>query len=176
MTQLACRHGLSKLVVGVDLAGNEYDHPPEKFIDAFSYAHERGMGITIHAGEGSSQEAEDNIVTSVERLHATRIGHGVAARRSKNLQDMLSARGITIEICPSSNVHTGSIAHVGDHPARSFFEHSVRVVPCCDNSLLSQTNTRKEYSLLQTECGFTGTELSKIASDAHLAAFGPRHE
>lgn len=176
MTQLACKHGLSKLVVGVDLAGNEVDHPPEKFVDAFSYAHERGMGITIHAGEGSSQEAEDNIVTSVEKLHATRIGHGVAARRSKNLQDMLSARGITIEICPSSNVHTGSIANLGDHPARSFFEHSVRIVPCCDNSLLSQTNTRKEYSLLQTECGFTRTELSKVASDAHLAAFGPKHE
>ena len=52
MAKLACKHAGSKLVVGIDLAGNEITHPPELFCDAFDYAHGNGMGITIHAGEG----------------------------------------------------------------------------------------------------------------------------
>ena len=173
MAKLACKHGLDKLVVGVDLAGNEYDHPPEKFIEAFDFVYANGLGITIHAGEGKSEQAEKNIVTAVERLHATRIGHGVAARASGSLQSTLSAKNIAIEICPCSNVHTGSISSISDHPARAFFDAGITIVPCCDNSLLSQTTTRGEYQALAKACNFTNVELKTVAEKSHSAGFGP---
>ena len=58
MAKLACKHGNPKLVVGIDLAGNEHTHPPEMFVAAFNYAHERSMGITVHAGEGQTEQSQ----------------------------------------------------------------------------------------------------------------------
>ena len=160
-------------MVGVDLAGNEYDHPPEIFIEAFDFAHAHGLGITVHAGEGNSEQAKKNIVTAVEQLHATRIGHGVAARASASLLGTLSAKNIAIEICPTSNVHTGSTSSISNHPAKMLFDAGITVVPCCDNSLLSQTTTRKEYLALAKACNFTNLELKMVAKGSHSASFGP---
>ena len=172
MATLACKHNnTDMLVVGVDLAGNEYAHPPEHFADAFDFAHSHGLGITVHAGEGCTEAAAANITTAITLLHATRIGHGVAARSSKAVRDLLLDRNVTLEICPSSNVHTGSISSLADHPARAFYDDGISIVPCCDNSLLSQTTTSNEYALLGNHCGFSKAELNKIATDSLKAAF-----
>ena len=64
MARLACKFKMDKLIVGVDLAGNEYDHPPEKFVDAFDLVFKNNLGITIHAGEGRTKQAEKNIIAS----------------------------------------------------------------------------------------------------------------
>ena len=176
MARLACEHGKIKKVVGVDLAGNEIAHPPEEFVEAFGYVHSHpsGLGITIHAGEGDTAVAERNIWTAVDKLHATRIGHGVAARRSSTLQADLQARNIPIEICPTSNVHTGAIADIAQHPILAFLQAGMCVVPCCDNALLSRTNTREEYQRLATHCQLSESELLNIAREAHSFGFATR--
>jgi adenosine deaminase len=160
-------------VCGVDLAGNEYLHPPEKFASAFEMVFQSnvGLGITIHAGEGTSEAAAKNIRTSVESLHATRIGHGVAARQSEELRTYLREKNIAIEICPTSNVHTGSISSIADHPAGLYVKDGITIIPCCDNSLLSQTSTSKEYSALLANGILDEEALANVASKAHAVAF-----
>jgi adenosine deaminase len=172
MCSLAMRAGADQRVVGVDLAGNEHAHPPELFVEAFTSVFEQGsLGITIHAGEGTAEECAQNIKTSVELLHATRIGHGVAAKYSDSVRQLLKRQGVALEICPTSNVHTGSISCVGEHPARLFRDAGLLVVPCCDNSLLSRTDTAEEYRRLEQEGVLTGEELQAVAVEAHSAAF-----
>ena len=173
MAQLACDHGRDKYIVGVDLAGNEYDHPPEEFVCAFDFVHnhESNLGITIHAGEGDSDAAEKNIWTAIDLLHASRIGHGVAARRSCELQKVLQSRDIPIEICITSNAHTGSIADLTSHPVKSFIEAGLQVIPCCDNSLLSQTTTRTEFDHLSLHYQIPQPKLNDVAKVAFNYGF-----
>jgi adenosine deaminase len=156
-------------VVGIDLAGNEHAHPPELFAAAFEAAHASGtLGITVHAGEagGGSNGDDDggkgaaleaaaaaNIVTAVERLHATRIGHGVAAASDAAVMALLRDRGVTVEVCPTSNVHTGAVRCCAEHPAALFLRRGIAIVPCADNTLLSATSTGREYEALMMRGG-----------------------
>lgn len=112
-----------------------------------------------------------NIKTAVELLHATRIGHGVGARNNPELQTMLKESGVAIEICPSSNIHTGCITSVSDHPARELYDAGITLCPCADNTLLSATTTQRENELVQKKCGFSTSEMAGIAKSAFTAAF-----
>ena len=135
---------------------------------AFDVANDAGLGITIHAGESTTEAGAKNIRTAVELLHATRIGHGVGARRNPGLQAMLKERGVAIEICPSSNIHTGCISSVADHPARELHDAGITLCPCADNTLLS---AKRECDLVQAECGFSQDEMAALAKNAFSAAF-----
>ncbi len=171
MTKLACKIGIDKLVVGVDLAGNEHAFPPKDFVDAFDHAHENNLGITIHAGEGTDEESIKNIMFAVEHLHATRIGHGVAAAFSGKVRSILKEKKVGIEICPTSNLHTSAIGNIKEHPAKKFFDAGINIAPCCDNSMLSQTTTRKEYDIIAKELNFTELEMKAIAKRAYYMGF-----
>ena len=104
------------------------------------------------APPGQTQQAQDNIRTAVEKLHATRIGHGVAAKESEAVRSLLAARNVAVEICPTSNVHTGAIGRVAEHPCRDLLAAGITVVPCCDNSLLSQTTTHNQPRTTSAPC------------------------
>ena len=157
-------------VVGIDLAGDEYHFPPELFAGVFTYARDAGLHRTVHAGEGGS-EMSKNILTSVQVLHAERIGHGVAARYDPTIVALLRDRNIAVEVCPTSNIHTGSVKDYQDHPAGYLFDQGVTIVPCADNTFLSQTTTSQEYAHLARHLNFTDKELIKIARDSFKARF-----
>ena len=170
-------------VVGIDLAGNEHTHPPELFEEAFALAHSAGtLGITVHAGEAGgggalAAAAARNIVTAVERLHATRIGHGVAAAGNEAVMELLRARGVAIEVCPTSNVHTGSVRCYAEHPAPVFHRRGIAIVPCADNTLLSATCTTAEYEALvrtvgrSDEAALTQAQSEIVAARSAAAGF-----
>jgi adenosine deaminase len=98
----------------------------------------------------------------------------VGAAQHPELQAMLKSRGVAIEICPSSNIHTGCITQVSEHPARELHDAGLIVCPCADNTLLSQTTTEREYALVGEQCGFTPDEMVAMAAAAFTAAFDPR--
>lgn len=101
-------------VVGVDLAGDETRFPPELFARFFAeVAADDLYGITIHAGEVTPAT---HIWTAIDQLHASRIGHGVAAIHDRDLQAALTDRGIVLEQCITSNYQTGAWK---DEPTRS---------------------------------------------------------
>jgi adenosine deaminase len=156
------------LVKGIDSAGIEEGFLPSEFAHIFEEARKRGVGVTCHAGE-SFIALEDGISMMEEvviYLHARRIGHGLAAgidtttlrgqrdragrlydddrleqikERQKKLRRLLKEKGVLLEVCPSSNVHTGNVHSMEAHPVGIFHAEGVPFAICTDNRRISHT-------------------------------------
>lgn len=135
------KHG----VTAVDLAGNESDFPPELHQIAFDLAYKYGLNITIHAGETGISE---NILKSINLLHAVRIGHGIFAYKDKKLLEFLIEHQTPLEMCPKSNLDTKAIAKYKDHPIKSYLEMGINVTLNTDNRTVSNVTLVEEYSNL----------------------------
>lgn len=170
MVRLAVEHA-HRGVVGVDLAGHEAAHPPELFVEAFDLAHKHGMHITIHAGEiVDKAKGAANVRAAVDKLHATRIGHGWAAGFDEALMDYLKERGVAIEVCLRSNSFTNLVKEVDEHPAKVFHARGIPIIPCSDDHILFQSRTDVEYELLHRS-GVSKEQVNAIAKNAHAHAF-----
>lgn len=158
-------------VVGIDLAGGPSPAHAIRLGDyapAFRRAADRGLGRTVHAAEGRPAA---EIRVAVEVLQALRIGHGTTLLDDPAIVDLVVERGVVIEACPTSNVHTGIIATVEDHPLPRWLAAGVRACVCADNTLLSSTDAREE---LRRAAGIPGMDAAKIAAViacGHAAAF-----
>ena len=158
-------------VVGVDLAGGpDYGHTfgLQDYAPAFARARDLGLGRTVHAGEGRPAQ---EIADAITLLHAQRIGHGVTLMSRPDVLDLVLQRGVVIEACPTSNVHTGVIASVTEHPMAQWLNAGVKVCLNTDNTLLSDVDAPTEYQRALTATGMNRTLLAKAAACGHAAAF-----
>lgn len=167
LADLAVRHAGSG-VVGVDLAGDESLFDAGRYAAPLRRAAEAGLGITIHAGENGLPE---HVRDAVTRLGADRIGHGVAAAYDPSLLDLLAERGVTVEVCVSSNVHTGAVAGAAAHPLPEFLSRGVSVALATDNTFFSSTTLSREYALAAEELGLPRERLAAVALESARAAF-----
>jgi adenosine deaminase len=157
-------------VVGLDLAGGPApvhtwclgDYGP-----AFTAAMRAGLGRTVHAGEGRPAA---EIADAITVLHAQRIGHGCSLLADPAVLDLVLARGVTIEACPTSNVHTGIYARVADHPLARWLDLGVRATVCTDNTLLSDVDLPTELGRVAA-AGLDGERLERAVAHGHAAAF-----
>jgi len=130
-------------IVGVDLAGNEIDFPPKLFTKTFSGLYERtGLYATIHAGEASGPE---NVTDSIIQLEAKRIGHGINSYKDEGTMDLLLEKDVLLEQCFSSNLKTGVIDKIENHPFPKFFEKNIAVSINSDDPQIQQTNLNDDY-------------------------------
>lgn len=158
-------------VVGLDLAGGPA--PSHRFrmgdyAAAFTRARELGLGRTVHAAEGRSPE---EIRVAIEALHAQRIGHGTTLLSDPGVVELVLERGVTIEACPTSNVHTGVIPEVAAHPLPRWLALGVRACICADNSLLSDVSTAGEHARAARIPGMTPERVAQAIANAHAARF-----
>jgi adenosine deaminase len=159
------------LVVGIDLAGGpvpSHVHRLADYAPAFRRAADLGLGRTVHAGEGRPA-AEIRI--AVEVLGAQRIGHGTTLMEDPALLEQIVERGIVIEACPTSNVHTGAIAAVADHPLPRWLDAGVRACVCADNTLLSATSAEEELRRAATIPGMDEVKVRSVVAYGHQGAF-----
>jgi len=163
----------SKGVVGLDLAGDELAYPATPFTGVFRWAQEKGLHITIHAGEVGPAA---NIREAVERIGAERIGHGIRAIEDPALVLLLAERGITLEMCPTSNLHTGAIATLSDYPLRHYLKQDVRVTINTDDPGISNTSLTDEYMLALQHMGIELHMLHQTILYAAAAVFLPESE
>lgn len=138
-----------KGVCGVDLAGAEALYPTAAYKEVFSLASDLGLNITIHAGEAAGEES----VKAALDFGAKRIGHGVAIK-SKELLDRVKANDVLIECCPTSNLQTGAVKRMEDHPIKRFAEVGVPVALCSDNMTVSSTDVSAEWKKVKAALGF----------------------
>jgi adenosine deaminase len=117
-------------IISIDIGGTEADFPPEPYAPIYRRAKEMGLHLSAHAGEAAGPES---IWSAVKSLCVERIGHGVAARQDPELMTLLSERSITIEACPVSNVRTGAIPSLRDHPIREFQDMGITVTVNSDD-------------------------------------------
>lgn len=143
-------------VVGFDLAGDEARFPASLHRQAFEIARAGGLGITVHAGEAGGP---DEVGYAVRALGATRIGHGVHSIADAGTMALLVERRVTLEMCPTSNVHTRAVPSIGAHPIRQFVERGVRVTVGDDDPITSHTTLSRELALLAHQFHFTLTDL-----------------
>lgn len=154
---------LDKGIGAVDLAGAEALFPTEDFEDLFVLAKELGVPYTIHAGEADGPES----VYKALEFGAKRIGHGVRSMEDEALVQRLAAEGITLEMCPTSNLNTSIFDSYEAYPLRKYMEAGVRVTVNTDNMMVSNTTVAEELAHLN----LTKEEQKQVAKNAAEAAF-----
>lgn len=169
MAELAAAY-LDHGVSGFDLAGAEAGHPVARHREAFDLARDRGVPITIHAGEAFGPES---IVQALDLGHALRIGHGTRLGEDPALLARVRDAGITLEVCLTSNVQTGAAASLAAHPLRRYVDAGVSVALCTDNRLVSGVTLTDEYLHARDTFGFGRDELVGLARNGFARAFQP---
>ena len=170
------KHG----VVGFDLAGEEGGYPPKKHIEAFQFIQRANFNITIHAGEAFGKES---IWQAIQWCGAHRIGHathlmedlvydkdGNVVQFGELAQYILDKR-IPLEICLLSNVHTGAVDKIENHPFGTLFNEKFRVTINTDDRLMSDTTLTKEYLTAIEHFNLTFDDIEKININAMKSAF-----
>jgi len=155
-------------VSGIDIAFDPTICPLIDYAEACTLACELGLGITVHAGE---TQGPDSVRIAVERLHATRIGHGIRAVEDDAVVDLLLERDITLEVSVSSNVYTRSVASLEAHPLPRLLEAGVRVTLNTDDPTIFNVTLSGEYDLVQRAFGLTPADLRRANLHAVEAAF-----
>jgi adenosine deaminase len=170
--------------VGFDLAGEEAGHPARHHLDAFQLVKRMNFSITIHAGESFGPES---IWQALQYCGAHRIGHG-----TRLVEDMVVHDGrvlslgplaqyvldhrVPLEVCLSSNVHTGATPSLEQHPFPRFWEKGFRVTLNTDNRLMSRTTMTDEYLLASQQFGLSLADLEKLAINGAKSAFAHHDE
>jgi adenosine deaminase len=157
-------------VIGLSIGGDEVNFPPELFEQVFRLAQEVGLHVTAHAGEVRGPES---IWGAIRSLGVHRIGHGIHAVQDASLMAYLRQHEIYLDVCPTSNVRTGAVASLKDHPVRHLFDAGVPITISSDDPALFQTNLVQEYLLLVEHFGFDKDNLKQISLNGVRASFLP---
>jgi adenosine deaminase len=171
-------------VVGFDIAGPEAGYRPTRHLDAFDLVRHENFHITIHAGESFGLPS---IWEAVQFCGAERLGHGVRIVDDIDVREdgtvalgRLSAyvrdRRIPLEMCPTSNVHTGATPSVDAHPFDLLRRLRFRVTVNTDNRLMSDVTLSSEFAALDQAFGLGLGEMEWLTINAMKSAFAPFDE
>jgi len=166
-------------VVGFDIAGAEAGYPPSRHLDAFEYMRSNNARFTIHAGEAFGLPS---IHEAIAFCGADRLGHGVrivddidmdaeGGPKLGRLAALLRDKRIPFEMCPSSNVQTGAVASIAEHPFDRLARLRFRVTVNTDNRLMSDTTMSLEMLRLVEAFGYGWSDLERFTINAMKSAF-----
>ncbi len=178
MAELAIRHRHAG-VVGFDLAGEEAGYPPQEHVHAFQIVQKANFYSTLHAGEafGVASIWQALQICGAHRLgHATRLAEDMVIKHGHivkmgSLSEYILNRRIPLEICLSSNVHTGAVASMAEHPFRGLMDRGFRVTLNTDDRLMSATSMTAEYKIAVDQFGLDLNGLERIAINSIKSAF-----
>lgn len=173
-----------KGVVGFDIAGAEAGNPPTRHLEAFDYMRDHNARFTIHAGEAFGLPS---IHEAIAFCGADRLGHGVrivddidilpdGEVRLGQQASILRDKRIPLELCPSSNVQTGAVKSIADHPFDLLARTRFRVTVNTDNRLMSDTTMSREMHRLVEAFGYGWSDLERFTINAMKSAFIPFDE
>ena len=129
-------------VVGIGLGGPEGGHPPEPYAEAFALAREGGVASVPHAGEAVGAES---VRGALEALKADRIRHGIRAVEDTGLVSELAGRGTVLDVCPLSNLRTGVVRTLEEHPLPQLVAAGVRCSISTDDPAMFDTDLTRDY-------------------------------
>lgn len=161
-------------VVGFDLAGEERDYPAKDHLQAFYKILNSNINVTVHAGEGFGPPS---IHQALHYCGAHRIGHGTRLHEDKDLLQYVNDHRIPLEMCISSNVHTGAAPSFKEHPFGDFYNMDLRVTLNTDNRLISNTSVANEFKIACDTFDLTIYDLRKILINGFKSSFlsqGPK--
>jgi len=167
--------------VGFDVAGDEFGHPPKSHLEAFYLCQRENFNITIHAGEAFGPRS---IWQALQYCGAHRIGHGTRLKedmvidgdrilRMGTLAQYVLDHRIPLEICLSSNLQTGAVPSLAEHPFIQFLRYRFRVTLNTDNRLMSGVTSTSEHLLAVEQFGCNLDDLERLAMNGMKSAFIP---
>jgi len=154
--------------VGLGLGGAEIGVHRADYAPLFARARDAGLHCLPHAGE---TVGPDEVWSAVRDLGAERVGHGIGAATDPALLDVLAERGITLEVCPMSNVRTNAVPSLAEHPLPTLVAAGVPVTLATDDPGMFDTDLDTEYRVSHEVLGLSATQLADIARTGARAAF-----
>jgi aminodeoxyfutalosine deaminase len=161
MAELTARYAVAyrdRGVVGVGLGGPEAQYPPEAYVRAFEIARDGGLGSVPHAGEAAGPPS---VRGALDSLRADRIRHGIRAADDPGLLRELAARGVVLDVCPISNLCTGVVASLAEHPLPELAAAGIACSVSTDDPAMFGTDLAADYAAAR--------ELGVTARDCYLA-------
>lgn len=181
IAEVAVRHRDAG-VVGFDIAGAEAGYPPSRHLDAFQYVNRENFHSTIHAGEAFGLPS---IWEAIQFCGAERLGHGVrivddieagselGTEKLGRLATYIRDSRIPLELCPTSNVNTGVVDSIAEHPIGMLRRLRFRVTINTDNRLMSDTSMTNEMRQLADAFGWGLDDFEWLSVNAMKSAFAP---
>lgn len=156
--------------VGFGLGGPEVGVPRALFASHFARARDLGLHSLPHAGETTGPET---VWSALHDLEAERIGHGIAAAQDPRLLGHLAEERITLEVCPTSNICTGAVADIEQHPLAALLDAGVPVTLATDDPGMFSTDLITEYRLAERLAGLDAQGVVDLVRQGIEAAFCP---
>lgn len=158
----------SDRIISVDIGGSEHKFPPKPFASVYREAREMDLHLVAHAGEAAGPES---VWDAIRYLNVERIGHGTSAIHDSKLMDRIKELGIAIEACPVSNVRTGVVQSLSEHPVGDFYKRGLLVSVNSDDPSFFDTSITNEYTQLYDVLGFSLADLINITLNAVESSF-----
>jgi adenosine deaminase len=155
-------------LTGFGMAGAETVGAPRDYAWAFDCAREAGLRLTAHAGEWCGPES---VAAALDDLGVERIGHGVRAAEDERLVARLAENGVTLEVCPGSNLALGLYPRLSAHPIARLRAAGVPVTVSTDDPPFFHTTMTAEYAALAEAFGWDEADFRELARNAARAAF-----
>ncbi len=143
----------------IDLYDIEDAQPLENFHELYRFAKKMGMKCKAHAGEFGNA---DSVRKAVEVLELDEVQHGISAAESPEVMKWLSRNGISLNICPESNISLKRVKSYKTHPIRILFDHGVKVTVNTDDVMLFNAGNSEQYLKLYKSGLFSAQELDVI--------------
>jgi adenosine deaminase len=147
-------------VVGFGLSNDERRGTTVEFAPAFDIARRAGLACVPHGGELLGAAA---VWETLAALDPDRLGHGIRSAEDPRVLDEVVHRGVTLEVCPGSNVALGVYGAAGDVPLRQLIEAGAQIALGADDPLLFGSRLNAQYHTARTTHGLSDVELAELA-------------
>jgi adenosine deaminase len=157
-------------LVGFDIAGPEVGYPPTLYDEALEPLAGSGLGLTVHYGESGPPSY---VREAVEVLRPPRLGHGLSTAWDPSVTELVGERGVTLEMCPTSNWLTNGVTSVSGHPVLRLLREGIRVTLNTDDPGLMGIDLNHEWTVAREVIGFTDEDFRTVTENALAASFLP---
>jgi adenosine deaminase len=157
-------------LVGFDIAGSELGYPPSLYAEVIAPIRGSGLGLTTHYGESGPPEYPKE---AVKVLEPSRLGHGLSVAWDPDVTALIIERGVTLEMCPTSNWLTRGVASVEEHPIGRLLHEGVKVTLNTDDPGIMGIDLVHEWEVARDRIGFTEEDFRAVTGNALEASFLP---
>ncbi len=155
-------------IIGVGLGGSEHNYPASLFEAVYEKARRMGFHTTAHAGEAAGAES---VREAVEVLKVERVGHGIRAIEDPALIKRLVELHIPLEVCPLSNLRTGVVKSMAEHPIKRLYDSGIFVTINTDDPKMFGNSLAQEYEVLMNQFGFSIGQIQELILSAVEASW-----
>ena len=157
-------------IAAVGLDSSEVGHPPEKFARVFAAARAKGLKLVAHAGE---EGPPAYVYQALDLLGVDRIDHGNRSLEDGPLVERLAREGMTLTVCPLSNLKLCVIDRIEDHPIDAMLAQGLRATINSDDPAYFGGYVADNYRAVAEARGLSRADLALLARNSFLGSFLP---